>query len=200
MRLSRPLMALLLAVTTLVVPAVLATNQAQAYTCKSTDRFTGNVTAMEHFLNCAHIRFDVYTVKEPSPAIRQASAPSTSTSTNTMSGPGGPSCEWLDKNILKKCYSRGIPHLICAQYWSGYYYPYHCGPVTAYNITHAEGMWSVVKRIFKNHAVQACTRGMVGGSATAVILKTAGASTGIGIVATVGGGCVGGLATFFWHI
>jgi hypothetical protein len=198
-RVSRPLMALLLAITTLVVPAVLATNQAQAYACRSTDRFTGHVAAMEHFLNCNHIRFDVYTVKEPNPTVAPM-ATTTPTTTTALSGPGGPSCEWLAKHVLKKCYQRGIAHLICAQYWSGYYYPYHCGPVQAYNITHAQSLWSVVKHIFKNHAIQACTRGMVGGSATAVILKTAGASTGIGIVATVGGGCVGGLATFFWHI
>lgn len=202
MRTSRILATLTLAIATLIVPLVVGTSPAQAYACKSTDRFTGKVVAMEHFLNCLHIRYDVYTVKEPSPAVRYASpAPSVQPATTMQpAGPGGPSCEWAAKHLVKRCYSRGVAHLICMQYWSGYYYPYHCGPAQAYNITHSEGMWSVVKHLFHNRGVQACTRGMVGGGATAIILKTAGEATGIGVVATLGGGCVGGLVTFFWHV
>jgi hypothetical protein len=120
---------------------------------------------------------------------------------------GGPRCSWQTKHIVQICLAKDGPgasawhyHLICAQYFAGSYYPYHCGPTEAYNLTHAQSLWSVVKKAFTSHAAKACVRGTIGGATTAVILKTAGEATGIGIAASLAGGCVGGIISYFWKI
>jgi hypothetical protein len=146
---------------------------------------------MEHYLRCNHIPYEVVTNREVLASKRFAR--------REITAAEGPSCQWSLKHVLEVCYQRGIPHLICAQYWAGSYYPYHCGPVEAYNITHAQGLWSVVRKAFTNSYSKACIKGSVGGTLSATIVRSAGASTGgIGIIAALGGGCVGGLVTFFW--
>lgn len=205
MRLHRALMAFVLAIATLVVPAVLATNQAQAYACKSTDKFSGTVSDMVHFVRCNHIPYALYTMGDP--RVQASWTPAAAPKSPDVTAPGGPRCAWQTKHIVQICLAKSgsgagtwAYHLICAQYWSGSYYPYHCGPAQAYNLTHAEGLWSVVKRAFTSHAARACVRGTIAGSTTAVILKAAGSATGIGVVASLAGGCVGGIITYFWKI
>lgn len=168
--------------------------QTPAAACLSTDRFSGSVAAMEHFANCNHIHYDLYTMAGGTVAdgVVDGARPARPSA--------GPSCQWQTKHILEICYQRGVGHLICAQYWSGSYYPYHCGPVAAYNLTHAQSLWSVVSHAFSSHAAKACVRGTVGGVVTGTILKVAGSATGIGILASLAGGCVGGLITYFWRI
>lgn len=178
--------------------------QVASYPCRSGDHFTYSVVWMEHFFHCNHVPFDVYTIQggtkapdtDPAPGVGPAIEPGFTPD----AAAGGPACSWQTKHILEICYQRGVGHLICAQYWSGYYYPYHCGPTAAYNLTHAQSLWSVVSHAFTSHAAKACVRGTVGGAATGAILKVAGASTGIGIFASLAGGCVGGLITYFWRI
>lgn len=173
--------------------------------CRSTDHFTGSVAWQEHFLNCNHLHYDVYTIKgstiapdtDPAKGTGTAMAPDFVPDTDAS---GGPSCSWQYKHIVEYCLQKGVKHLICMQYWSGTYYPWHCGPAAAYNLTHAESLWTVVKNAFTSHAAQACTKGtLTGGGGTAVVMKAAGSTSGIGILAAAGFGCVAGLINFYWH-
>lgn len=186
---------LILALATLIVPAATSLPQANASTCKSTDKFSGSVATIQHYLHCNRIPFNVYTMPVGTTATVTPALPSVRRVTSPTDGPP---CQWQTKHIVEICYQRGIGHLFCAQWWHGDYYAYHCGPVEAYNISHAESLWDVVRKAFTSHAAKACVKGTVAGTVTAVILKSAGAATGIGIAASLAGGCVGGLINFWW--
>ena len=183
--------------------------QIAATPCRSTDHFTGSVTWLEHFFHCLHVPFDVYTLPGSTTAPDKTDDPN-----NTVQGPpvqpdftpdtdasGGPACSWVYGHLVERCFQRGVPSLICMQYWSGSYYPYHCGPAHAWNISHSESLWTVVKRLTTSHFAQACAKGaFVGGSTAGVVMKTAGKASGIGIVVSSAMGCVGGLVNYYWKI
>jgi hypothetical protein len=157
--------------------------------CASTDKFSGSIATMEAFMACSHIPYRVYT--------------NTGTTATPQAVPmaGGPSCQWQSKNVVEICsVNGGQKYIVCVQYFAGNYYPYHCGPGTAYSLTHAQGLWDAVKALFTSHNAQACVRGAIAPAGVGAIFKSAGSLTGIGIIIGTAIGCVGGIIAFNWKI
>lgn len=216
--------AMTLTATTLAIPAssaTAATTVTHKVWCKH-NRFTGTKRHMRHWLSwCKHVPYDVVitsSVTKPEAATvvsYNANGVKIGITTFSPDSPdgGGPSCEWLGEGtnpvdgtphaVVKACYQRGVPHLICAKWWDGGY-PYHCGPIEAYSLSHAKSLYKYVRAHESSGSsiggpAKACLKGTIAGGTAGVIMKVGGAATGwLGLFAGIAGGCVGGLVSYWW--
>jgi hypothetical protein len=199
---------------TMLLTLFVAPSSAQAETCLSTDRFTGSVANMRHWLTaCKGVPYDVITLPDPTLAVAVLAAPTVESydanGNEIATAPGGPSCRWLASDsdgvgspptsVVKACYSNGDPHMVCSKWFGGQFYPYHCGPLEAYSLSHAQSLLDWIESSGMEHGLKACAKGTVAGGVAATIMRVAGGTTGpIGIFASVIGGCIGGIVTWWW--
>jgi hypothetical protein len=175
---------------------VAAAAPAQASTCAKIGKFTGSKAHMERWLRCKHVPFTVVHVPAPTMTLAVVQPDS-----------GGPSCEWLASStdgigeakhsVVKACYSKGVPHLICSKWFAGSFYPYHCGPLQAYSRSHAKSLWEWIKDHYPFKAALACGHGEVTGIIAGVIVGLAGGGW-LDLAAGTVGGCVGGVINYYW--
>ncbi len=177
-------------------PAKATTASAQLRSgCHRGDPFGPSVKQMKHFFWCKTGR-RIQVVGSVVPTITAAGQPKETP--RPLSG--GPSCEWYAYHVAKVCYhSGGIPQFLCTRYYADEtVYGWHCGATEAFNRAHAEGLWSVVKRLFTSHQAKRCLVGSSPSVMAGVIVR-GGPAGPWGIAASAGAGCVAGILSYWWH-
>ena len=170
--------------------------------CHRTDKFGPSITSMQHFFHCATGRYlPVVKHRDPNPTLG-ATVPDA----GQAMAPGGPSCDWAIHYFAKWCYSRGVPYLICDQFFynkSLELHGHHCANPYYDDGQSFKNLWHHVKNVTKNHFLRRCTLGAVGGAGTPIItgivVKGAESSGPAGIVIGAGVGCVTGGLSYWWH-
>jgi hypothetical protein len=163
--------------------------------CHRSDGFGPSLSKAQHFAYCVlgH-RADVVWYRGGTQAT--AAAPDS----------GGPSCEWAEYHIAKWCYSKGVPHLVCDQYFIGLtLFGHHCSNTYFDNPDTFKALYHHVVNVFHNHPLQRCTVGALASYTkdklvAALVVRGASAGTGpLGIAVGMGVGCVFGALTYWFH-
>lgn len=171
--------------------------------CYRSDRFTGSVAQMEHWLKCKHATYRVVDYQGPNP-------PPPPTTDGVY-----PSCYWTagpaKLKVAKVCYnSQNVPTLTCIKYYKGEKFADHCTPAAYVNMVSMTGGWfttagawagglaGYVHDHFPTSAAKACIETAIPGGGTGLIVKLLGTGKAIGIYAGLAMGCVGGLVRFWW--
>jgi hypothetical protein len=169
--------------------------------CHRSDKFGPGIKSMQHFFHCATGRYlRVVKHRDPNPVVAET-GPDTE-----RPMVGGPSCEWARHYFAKWCYSRGVPQLICDQFFynkSLELHGHHCANPYYDDGQSFKNLWKHVVNVTKNHFLRRCTLGAVGGAGTpiitGVIVKGAESTGPAGIAIGAGVGCVSGGLSYWWH-
>ena len=171
-----------------------ASGLASAASCHASDPFGPSLAQMQHALACRGARVDTYTIN------LDALAPASTGPAAAAPDAGGPSCQWSLYRVVEICSNASGRHIVCSKWFAGSYYPYNCGPAQAWRLQNAQSLWDQVIRLVPGHASKQCIEGVIPSGGTALLIKItkAGKVTPLGIVISLGFGCVGGVIKYYW--